>query len=82
MKHRDITHTYNEEEIEILKRDKSEIVKASQNLKNELEGTNPNIQIIHQFKEKLNDFRIKEKSLRECESFIQIQKEKLNHLKK
>ncbi len=65
-----------------MKRAISDIVKASQNIKKKLQGMNPNIQIIHQFKEKLNDFRIKEKSLRECESFIQIQKEKLNHLKK
>mgnify|MGYP006891311958 CR=1 FL=1 len=53
---KDINHTFNDEQIEILSRDKQEIRNKAQAIRSELEATNPNIQIIHEFKQKLNDF--------------------------
>ena len=78
----DITHTFNDPEIAILARDKQEIRQEAQRIRAELEATNPNIQIIHEFRTKLNDCNAKEKVLKDCESFIQTEKEELNSLKK
>ena len=74
----DINHTYNDHEIEILTRDKQEIRSKAQQFKIELEDTNPNIQIIHEYQKKFQDCQGKEKVLRECEGFILERKEELN----
>ena len=70
MKEKDITRVFNDAEIESLARDKALIRADAQKLRTELESSNPNIQIIHEFKQKLSDFQAKEKVLKECESFI------------
>ena len=56
MKEKDITRVFNDAEIESLARDKALIRADAQKLRTELESSNPNIQIIHEFKQKLSDF--------------------------
>ena len=79
---KDISKTFNDAEIEILSRDKQDIRSDAQKIRTELEATNPNIQIIHEFKQKLEDFKSKEILLKQCENFIISRKEELNGLKK
>jgi len=81
-KQHDIQHTFTDEEIGILERDKKEIRAQAQGLRAELEEANPNIQIIHEFRKTLKDFQLKEKILRECEDFIQSRKEEMRKMKK
>lgn len=46
----DIQHTFNDAEIEILVREKNDIRKRAQEIKEDLEDSNPNIDKIHEYK--------------------------------
>ena len=77
-----INHTFDDEQIKVLARDKANIVRDAQVLHTELDQASPNLSIILEYKQKLNDFQDKERILRECEQFIQTSKETLNASKK
>jgi hypothetical protein len=59
MQTKNILHTFNDVEIEILTRDKAEIKKVATELKSVLEETNPNIKVIAEFKSKRIDLNQK-----------------------
>jgi hypothetical protein len=55
-----ITYNFSEEEINLLSTQKGEIIRRINHLTNDLESSNPNINIIQQYKLRLQDFKEKE----------------------
>ena len=55
-----ITYNFSEDEINALSSQKSEILRRINHLTNDLESSNPNINIIQQYKLRLQDFKEKE----------------------
>eukprot|EP00347_Sterkiella_histriomuscorum_P021716 403333013 len=82
LQHTPISYNYIEEEINMLTHQKQQINERIQNLTHEIQNSNPNINIIQQYKHRHQDFLEKQKRLHEVEEELSKMKEEHQILKR
>ena len=77
-----IQYNFSEEEIALLVTQRPEILRRIHQLSSDLEQTNPKINIIQQYRQRLQDFKEKDAKLKEVEKGLNDMKDECNTLKK